>query len=135
MPMPENMKVFTTMDSGAVDGNVRLVQELISSVPGLDDLYSDHVANNQEVLPYVIFWDITQKTISSFVGKSREPTEWESVLRILEMRFDGGDSEVRSLIITAFLGYLPYPGQPGHGIVDHLGAGMKAQFALMRPRG
>lgn len=118
-----------------MDKDLQLVEELVSSVPGFADVYDAHVADNHEVLPYVIFWDITQETVASFVRQTAEPPDWEAALRFLEKRFEGGEPEVRSLIVTAFLGYLPFPGQPGHDIADHLGVALKARFDMIRPRG
>jgi len=135
MPKRESMGVSATMGSAAVDKDVQFVEEFVSAVPGFADVYDAHMAENHEVLPYVIFWNITQETVLSFVRKTAEPPDWEAVLRFLEKRFESGESEVRSLIITAFLGYLPFPDQPGHDIVNHLGAALKAQFDMMRPRG
>jgi hypothetical protein len=122
------------MGSAAVDKDLRLVEELVSSVPGFANVYDAHVADNHEVLPYVIFWDITQETVASFVRQTAEPPDWEVVLRFLEGWFEG-EPEVRSLIITAFLGYLPFPGQPGHDIVEHLGVALRTRFDMIRPRG
>jgi hypothetical protein len=56
-------------------------------------------------------------------------------LRFLEEQLQLGVPDVTEVIVTSFLFNLPWPDQPGYGLVDHLGPVMSTQFALIRPPG
>ncbi|WP_412738874.1 hypothetical protein [Krasilnikovia sp. MM14-A1259] len=61
--------------------------------------------------------------------------DWRAALQFLEQEFASAEPEVRTLLVSAFLYYLPFPDQPGHEIVEHLGPTLKAQFSVTRPSG
>jgi hypothetical protein len=114
--------------------DVQLVQDLVARIPEFDDLYEAHVFNEDGVLPHVIFWDVTQATVDSYLGVEGEP-DWRSTLDFLEEQIGLGVREIDEVIVTSFLNYLPFPGKPGHEIVEHLGPVLAERFARIRPTG
>ncbi|MEU2546273.1 hypothetical protein ABZ618_12710 [Streptomyces roseolus] len=125
---------------------MRLVHDLVVHVPSFQDAYDSHVFRQGDVLPHVFFWDVVQGTVRSFLtrtgadagaeaGVEGEAADWRRTLDFLEERCGRGDTGVDEVIVTSFLGDLPSPHEPGHGIVLQLGPVMAARFGRMRPRG
>ncbi|MFC9326188.1 hypothetical protein [Kitasatospora sp. NPDC057015] len=114
--------------------DVRFVRDLVARIPAFDDLYRSHVFNEDGVLAHVIFWDITLATVASYLGDEDEP-DWRSTLPFLEEQLSLGVPEISEVVVTSFLNYLPWPGEPGHGIVRELGPAMARSFASIRPSG
>ncbi|MFI0823419.1 hypothetical protein ACH4Q7_03060 [Streptomyces roseolus] len=119
---------------------VRLVHDLVVHVPSFQDAYDSHVFRQGDVLPHVFFWDVVQGTVRSFLtrtgaGAEGAAADWRRTLDFLEERCGRGDAVVDEVIVTSFLGDLPSPHEPGHGIVLQLGPVMAARFGRMRPRG
>ncbi|MET9349722.1 hypothetical protein [Streptomyces termitum] len=130
--------VATTTATGADPAGVRLVHDLVGHVPSFEDAYASHVFRQGEVLPHVFFWDVVQATVRSFLARddARDPEpDWRRTLDFLEERCGRGDAVVDEVIVTSFLGDLPSPHEPGHGIVDRLGPVMAARFDRVRPTG
>jgi hypothetical protein len=115
--------------------DVQLVADFIAAVPGFEDIYTSHLDDNEVVLPHVIFWDITQEIVASFLREDSDPPTWRDALEFLEERFTLNVPEMNKVIVTSFLGLLPYPGQPGYDIINRLGPTLKRRFDLIRPRG
>ncbi|MFJ4851469.1 MULTISPECIES: hypothetical protein [unclassified Streptomyces] len=113
--------------------DVQLVRDLVAASPGFEDLFDAHVVNEDGVLPHVFFWDVVQETVASFLGG--EETDWRVTLRFLEEQLRLDAPEVTQVIVTSFLFSLPWPDQPGYGLVNHLGLTMSARFAAIRPSG
>ncbi|MGW4052547.1 hypothetical protein ACWENA_17100 [Streptomyces sp. NPDC004779] len=113
---------------------VQLVHDLVVHVPGFQDAYDRHVFGQGGVLPHVFFWDVVQSTVGSYLAEEAEP-DWRRTLAFLEERCCRGDTGVDEVIVTSFLGDLPAPQEPGHGIVGHLGPVMAERFERMRPLG
>ncbi|MFD3453684.1 hypothetical protein ACFWVC_16065 [Streptomyces sp. NPDC058691] len=116
-----------------MDQDVQFVRDFVAGVPGFEDLYDAHVFNEDGTLPIVFFWGVVQETVPSFLGGDTE-SDWRATLRFLENRLQRDVPEV-TRTIALFLYYLPWPDQPGCGLVDHLGPTMSAKFAVMRPSG
>ncbi|MGC0420011.1 hypothetical protein [Embleya sp. AB8] len=116
-----------------MERDVRLVRDLVAVVPGFEDLFDVHVFNEHGVLPHVFFWDVVRETVASFLGG--DETDWRVTLRFLEEQLRLDVPETAQVITTSFLFNLPWPDQPGYGLVDHLGPAMSAQFAAIRPSG
>ncbi|MFD9484046.1 hypothetical protein [Streptomyces sp. NPDC059991] len=114
--------------------DVQLVKDLVARVPAFEDHYESHVFNEDGVLPHVFFWDVTQATVDSFLGNEDEP-DWRSTLEFLEEQSALGVPEIDEVIVTSFLNSLPFPGKPGHELVEHLGPVLAAKFARVRPAG
>ncbi|KUO09397.1 hypothetical protein [Streptomyces sp. DSM 15324] len=115
-----------------MERDVQLVRDLIAVAPGFQDLLDAHVFNEGSVLPHVFFWDVVQETVASFLG---EDGTWRVTLRFLEEQLRLDLPEVSQVVSTSFLFNLPWPDQPGYGLVDHLGPAMSARFAAIRPSG
>lgn len=124
---------LSCVQGGGVERDVQLVKDLVAEVPGYEDLYDAHVFNEGGVLSHLFFWEVVQETVSSFLGSDHE-TDWRGTLRFLEEQLRLDVSEVNQ-VIASFLFYLPWPHQPGYGLVDHLGPSMRAKFAAIRPSG
>lgn len=116
--------------------DVQLVEDLVSRISEFEDLYSMHVHNeNGMVLPHVFFWDVVQATIDSYLGVDSESPDWRTTLQFLEEQFERGVPEVDEIIVTSFLNYLPFPGDPGHEIIKYLGPALTERFMKIRPSG
>ncbi|GHJ94924.1 hypothetical protein SNE510_44430 [Streptomyces sp. NE5-10] len=113
---------------------VQLVHDLLVHVPAFRDAYESHVFRQGGVLPHVFFWDVVQGTVRSYLAEGAEP-DWRRTLDFLEERSSRGDTAVDEVIVTSFLGDLPSPTEPGHGIVRQLGPVMAAKFVRIRPGG
>ncbi|GHF86920.1 hypothetical protein ACFFSH_04745 [Streptomyces filamentosus] len=113
---------------------VQLVHDLLLHVPAFRGAYESHVFRQGGVLPHVFFWDVVQGTVRSFLADDAAP-DWRRTLDFLEERSSRGDSDVDEVIVTSFLGDLPSPQEPGHGIVRQLGPVMSAKFLRIRPGG
>ncbi|MEU4237737.1 hypothetical protein [Actinoplanes sp. NPDC026619] len=68
--------------------DVQLVLDLVTKIPGFEEIYEIHVGENDEVLPHVIFWDITQEVVASFLRNDPEPSKWSAALHFLEEGFE-----------------------------------------------
>ncbi|NED87512.1 hypothetical protein G3I76_46435 [Streptomyces sp. SID11233] len=135
------------------DAGVRLVTELVERVPGFRDLYESHVFNEDAVLAHVFFWDVTRETVRSYLDAAAKPgtdteadaragagpggdgPDWRRTLEFLEEQSTRGIAGIDEVVVTSFLGYLPFPGSPGHGITRELGPALAARLARIRPAG
>ncbi|MGW4775647.1 DUF7674 family protein [Streptomyces filamentosus] len=124
----------TTPLTPADPPGVQLVHDLLLHVPAFRGAYESHVFRQGGVLPHVFFWDVVQGTVRSFLADDAAP-DWRRTLDFLEERSSRGDSDVDEVIVTSFLGDLPSPQEPGHGIVRQLGPVMSAKFLRIRPGG
>ncbi|MFF2061439.1 hypothetical protein ACFVWZ_06490 [Streptomyces sp. NPDC058200] len=130
----------TALGAEMEDKEVAFVDDLVSAFPELQDDYETHVYNNDGVLAHLFLWDVTQRVVESFRNQDDDAPDWRAVLSFLEDRFleeqtAGKDSVVDSLITTAFLWNLPFPGSPGHEISSHLGPTLTRRFQEMRSLG
>ncbi|MFF1926338.1 hypothetical protein ACFVW8_37960 [Streptomyces sp. NPDC058221] len=117
------------------DVAVRLVDDLVARVPWFRDLYASHVFNEDTVLPHVFFWDVAQETVRSYLGADADAPDWRRTLEFLEEQTARGTPGIDEVVVTSFLEYLPFPGNPGHAIVKELGPVLAAKFARVRPAG
>ncbi|MFI1094143.1 hypothetical protein [Streptomyces sp. NPDC020917] len=116
-----------------MERDVQLVRDLVAASPGFEDLFESHVFNQGGVLSHLFFWDVVQETVASFLGG--DETDWRVTLRFLEEQLRLGVPDVTEVVVTSFLSNLPWPDQPGYGLVEHLGPAMSTRFALIRPSG
>ncbi|NML52929.1 hypothetical protein HHL19_08805 [Streptomyces sp. R302] len=129
-----------TPQAAACASGVQLVHDLVGHVPSFQGAYDRHVFRQGGVLPHVFFWDVVQGTVRSFLAladaeEEKKAADWRRTLDFLEERCGRGDTVVDEVIVTSFLGDLPSPHEPGHGIVRRLGPVMAARFGRMRPGG
>jgi hypothetical protein len=94
-------------------------------------IYEEHVADNGEVLPHVLFWDFTRHIVESYIS-GKEPADWIPALDFLEGAFGVVDDYSRGVISASFLESLPYAGEPGAGIAGHLGPTLRSRLAELR---
>ncbi|MET9625652.1 MULTISPECIES: hypothetical protein [unclassified Streptomyces] len=115
--------------------SVQLVSDLVTRIPEFRDAYESHLFNQGDVLPHVFFWDVVQDTVRSFLGEDPGAADWRRTLAFLEEQSMRGVLGIDEVIVTSFLNDLPYPHEPGHGIVEQLGPVMAAKFVRIRPGG
>lgn len=111
------------------------VQAFVDRFPVLRPDYDDHVEDMGELLPHVIFGigeGFTDRIVDAYL-RDDDPLDWRSVLEFFEEYFDRGDRGIDEVLVTSFLDMLPWPTQPGHGLVDHLPERLHTRFDLLRP--
>lgn len=117
----------------------QLARDIAARIPEFEELLSDHIENEHGVLPHMFFWDVYQETMRSFLegddDAASDLPDWREVLRFLEEQSSLGVLEIDKVIVTSFLEYLPFPGEPGHDMIEHLGPVMAEKFARIRPTG
>jgi hypothetical protein len=117
---------------------IEFVQRLVEAFPALEEDYEIHVFNNAgETLPYVfVSMELMDAVVGAFTGEEEyRELDWAAVLDYLDKQLAEADREVREVIVTSFVLDLPFPGQPGYGLVDHLGPHLAQSFAANRPAG
>jgi hypothetical protein len=109
--------------------DVELVRRLVEAVPALEPLAREEGYGDQGVLVHPFLSEVARREADSVeTGRLDEP---RTVLDLLESEFGSGD--VDGPIAVGFVEMLPYPGEPGAGIVDLLGPKLRAE--LVRQRG
>ncbi|MFF7179477.1 hypothetical protein [Streptomyces sp. NPDC008121] len=124
--------------------SVQLVSDLVARIPEFRAAFETHVFHQGVVRPHVFFWDVVQDTVRSFLGPGPDtgptpapapPPPWRRTLDFLEEQSGRGVLGIDEVIVTSFLNDLPYPHEPGHGIVRELGPVLAARFGRIRPGG
>ena len=111
------------------------MKDLVAEIAAFEDLYETHVFNQGGVLPHVFFWDVTQETVRSYLGRDADAPDWRRTLRFLEGQSARNVPGIDEVVVTSFRKYLPFPGQLGHEIVGELGPVLAARFEKVRPAG
>lgn len=113
------------------------VAELVERFPELRGTYDAHIENmGGELLAHALFWDVTNEVVASYLGEAEPPAvDWRTLILFLEESYADGDIDVRKVIVTSFLLYLPFPQQPGHAIATFLGPRLAERFRVARPDG
>ncbi|MEV1200104.1 DUF7674 family protein [Microbispora rosea] len=78
-----------------------VVDRFVQEVPEFAPVWREHVADNGEVLPHVLFWGVT-----AFVVNARERGDRKLVERcldFLERALQSADVRVRELVGTSFV--------------------------------
>jgi len=115
------------------EATIDFIDHLVSQVPTLESALREHVSDNfGEVLPHVFLGDITRYAVAEFIrgekGVERPVSqELEALLTALEAGIAAGD-EIAELVCVSFLENLPRPGEPGGGIRDLLGPGLRSEL-------
>ena len=100
-----------------------LVRDLIVAAPELDAVRREHLADNDELLPHLLFGDVTRWVVE------RGPVP--ELLAVLEHHMEAGDEEVQNVIAVSFLENL-LGDDPGERAVQAaLGPRLKAEFDAM----
>jgi hypothetical protein len=116
-----------------VDESVELVENLVARFPVLRGNYDAHLFNEGTILPHVFFWDLTQEVVQVFILGDDATLDWRGVLDYLEEQVKSGNKDIFEVIVTSFLWYMPYPGKPGHGLVQELGPELSRRLLEQRP--
>lgn len=101
-----------------------LLEDLIAAAPALADVRREHLADNDELLPHVLFGEVTRWLVD------RGPLP--EILAVLERHFGAGDVHVRNLIGASFLENLLGDNPEERAVQLALGPRLRAQFEVMR---
>jgi hypothetical protein len=82
--------------------DVLYVEDLIASVPALQQLYEEHLHENDTLLPHVFFGEITRYVISK-VCEAQHDHSIGRLLNELEKGVEKGPEAVRDLIRASFV--------------------------------
>ena len=120
-----------------LSADVEFLDELTKRFPQLAEDYEIHVENNGIPLPLVFFDDVTLAVVAAYEGTDLDYAEsdWRGFLDFLDSAYPTAQLDVKEVIVTSFLLQLPWPEQPGYGIVDHLGPVLTQKFREVRPGG
>ena len=100
-----------------------LIQDLIAASPELDAVRREHLADNDELLPHVLFGDVTRWLVEG--GPVPE------VLAVLEHHVGAGDAAVQNVIAVSFLENLFGDDPDERAVQAALGPCLKAEFDAM----
>jgi len=82
----------------------------------------------------VLFGELTAWLVNAYLADPHAAPEatWRRILQELERDYDTDDSDVKELLYVSFLENLPYPGEDGARIAEHLGSRLAADLADFR---
>ncbi len=100
-----------------------LVDRLVGTYPELQTLEREHLDAFGEMFPHVFFGALTAWLADAYLADPNAGPEatWRQILADLEREYETGDTNVKELLYVSFLENLPYPGQKGAQIAEHLG--------------
>jgi hypothetical protein len=75
-------------------------------------------------------WD--GELVRSYLAAGGWDGAWKAVVDQLEREYERGEDDVRELLAVSFLEHLPYPGQEGADVVEHLGPALLAELRRLR---
>ncbi|WP_238015929.1 hypothetical protein KZZ52_10435 [Dactylosporangium sp. AC04546] len=114
------------------------VEAFVARFPALRPSYEEHLRDNGELLPHVIFGigeGFTDRIVEAYVNGESDALDWRGALAFLDAHFDRGDRRIDEVLVTDFLDALPGPHHPGHGLVEELPHRLRTRFDLIRPSG
>ena len=107
---------------------VSFVQSLVARFPVFGGIYEEHVDDNSEVLPHMLFGDIVRQMVPMHPEDAERISE---VLAFLDAAYGAGDPDVQNLLEASFLENLPCAGEAGAGIRDLLGPNLRNKLRDM----
>lgn len=114
---------------------VDFIGHLVAKVPDLEPLLQEHLSDNfGEVLPHVFFGDITRFVVAEFLRAENAGTAEQassSPLKPLLAELEDAVSqsgEVAELVCVSFLENLPRPSEPGGGVRELVGPGLRSEL-------
>ena len=110
---------------------IGFVEELLKDVPELSSVYSEHIEDNDILLPHVFLGDVTR----FFVDEVQRDAASDAVGRILtlmENALASGSAEVQELIGVSFVENLAEYGDVLKEIAARLGPKMKEELESFR---
>jgi hypothetical protein len=118
---------------------IEFTRHLVEAFPALEEDYEDHVFNNAgETLPHLFAsMELMDAVVGAYLGREEyHELDWAAVLAYLDQQLaEADDPDVRGVIVASFVEDLPSRGEPGYGLVDHLGPHLARAFAEKRPGG
>lgn len=105
---------------------------LLQDFPQLESSHAEHVEFYEEFLSHVFLADVVRWAVSLFSEAGHGSAEEAIVLRLInfmEGAYVHGDFAVRELIGVSFVENLPYSGQEGFRIHEHLTGNLRRIFA------
>lgn len=108
------------------------VHRMLHAVPELEDLYQEHLHDNEESLPHVLMGDVVRWLVDVYWARpsAEDSSSWIRLLRFLDVEYECGAGEIRNLIEVSVLENLPYPHERGSGLVQHLGPELQTVHRL-----
>ncbi|GGP92350.1 hypothetical protein GCM10010249_08050 [Streptomyces roseolilacinus] len=104
---------------------------LLQDFPQLEGLHAEHVEFYEEFLSHVFLADVVRWAVSLFSEAGQGSTGEAIGLRLINFIEDAyvhGDCAVRELIRVSFVENLPYSGQGGFRIHEHLTGNLRRIF-------
>lgn len=119
--------------NGKRQSQLRLVRQLVKEVPEFQSVVAEHEAFNEDLLPHVLFGDLTRWVIDLYRRARNSPNERVDSVRVLnralsflEERFEDVDDEAsQDLITLSFLENLGQAGPDFEGIRAQLGPALR----------
>jgi hypothetical protein len=111
------------VDHSSPAKDVVLVGLLVDRCPSLLSVLQEHLDIFDELLPHVLFGDVTRWAVARYTERPSDP-ELAAALELLEHKFSGDDPWGDQLIGGSFLENLPSTTEPGAGIRNRLGERM-----------
>jgi hypothetical protein len=83
--------------------DVIYTEELIRSVPALQQIYRAHLQENDELLPHVFFGEVTRFVVTEARKAAAHDSSIARLLHEFEKGLEEGPEEVRELISVSFV--------------------------------
>jgi hypothetical protein len=108
------------------------VDRLVAAHPELETLRRQHLDDNfDEMLPHLWTSDLLRYLITRF--ESAGASSVGPILATLDSEA-GNDAEIDDVLGASFIEMLPYPGEPGEALIDHLGPRLSEMLHQQRPQ-
>ncbi|GGY13294.1 hypothetical protein GCM10010358_76960 [Streptomyces minutiscleroticus] len=104
---------------------------LLQNFPQLESLHAEHVEFYEEFLSHVFLADVVRWAVGLFSEAGQSSTEEAIGIRLInfiEGAYVHGDCAVRELVRVSFVENLPYSGQEGFRIREHLTGNLRKMF-------
>jgi hypothetical protein len=104
---------------------------LLRYFPQLESLHAEHVEFYEEFLAHVFLADVVRWVVSLYAEAGQGLPEGgigPRLINFVEGAYVRGDCAVRELIRVSFVENLPYPGQEGFCIHEHLTGDLRRIF-------
>ena len=105
-----------------------LVALLVKAVPRLRALYEEHISWNDELLPHVLFGDITRFIMEGLAAEGKALQDAKRVLAILEHAMGSADEDVQNLVSVSFLENLDQEASMYESIRAALGPNLRKEL-------
>ena len=85
----------------------RFFDDLLSEIPEFSDSFNDHIADNEELLPYVLMDNFSRFVIEMYVqsvdsGSADCMDIFERSISFLNKKFSSSDDDIQVMINTTF---------------------------------